>query len=289
MPHASYDAEFPNPHGIPNTDTVCIYAGGDTPHVWTTAEIAEQPERYRVPIWVRDNPQGAANADADCWNLALWLNAHAVPKGISIMLDLEGAVDPAYVAEFGKVMNANGYFVLPYGEGHSLFSNPEVNGYWLSYPAPGPTIDPRCVAQQWGFDGAYDLSLILDSVALWDTQPTPTPTPFTGPDRLLRGSKLSEGQNLASPNGRYGLVMQTDGNLVIYDGHKPLKAWGTTNAYGPLFLELQAADGNLVQYLWNGHPVWSPNKTPGAYLVMQNDGNLVLYTANNFALWSSMT
>ena len=48
----------------PLADIVLIYAGGDTPHPWTTAEILAMPNRYRWPCWVRSNPR-AVNAAAD--------------------------------------------------------------------------------------------------------------------------------------------------------------------------------------------------------------------------------
>ena len=39
-------------------------------------------------------------------------------------------------------------------------------------------------------------------------------------DKLNVGDKLTAGQNLTSPNGKYTLTMQPDGNLVMYDAGK---------------------------------------------------------------------
>src|SRR5439155_550578 len=65
----------------------------------------------------------------------------------------------------------------------------------------------------------------------------------TLPSRLYAYHQLAGSQSLRSPNGRYVLSMQTDGNLVLY------------------------ADG---QALWAS---WTQNN-PGAWVVMQGDGNL---------------
>jgi hypothetical protein len=54
------------------------------------------------------------------------------------------------------------------------------------------------------------------------------------------------------------LAMQTDGNLVIYNGTTPVWASGT---YG----------------------------RPGAYLVAQWDGNMVMYPPNGAAMWATNT
>lgn len=75
-----------------------------------------------------------------------------------------------------------------------------------------------------------------------------------------------------SPNRAYILIMQGDGNLVLYKavGQNPVPAPGAVM--------------NVV-------PLWASNTTgQGAeYFAVQNDGNLVIYTANNKPVWSSGT
>ena len=77
-----------------------------------------------------------------------------------------------------------------------------------------------------------------------------------GSDRLHPGGSLAADQYIASPDHRYRLVMQSDGNLVDY------------------------ADGTAV---------WSTGTfgNPGARVVMRPDGNLVLYAPGNRAVWNS--
>ncbi len=94
---------------------------------------------------------------------------------------------------------------------------------------------------------------------------------------------------LSSGNGKYRLVLQTDGNLVLYSGNKAV--WHSrTYGKGSSRLVLQS-DGNLVLYRSDGRALWHTrtNGKPANRLVLQSDGNLVLYTATNKALWNTRT
>lgn len=178
-----YDAAYPNPHGIPGTQVVCIYIGGDTPHVWTDAEIAEQPEQYRLPIFVRSNPT-QCDPHVDAAAAIAWLAAHAVPAGSAVSLDLETAIDAAYVSAFEALLTAAGYPVLPYGSASTLFSNPQGGGYFVAAPgATGLYAHAGVVATQYAYDGSYDLSFFADSLTLWQhpNAPTPEPAPVPAP------------------------------------------------------------------------------------------------------------
>lgn len=81
---------------------------------------------------------------------------------------------------------------------------------------------------------------------------------YKGSDTLPAESTLGCDQKLASTNGLYELVMQGDGNLVIYDFfRKPL--WSSkTNGKGGKKLAMQS-DGNLVIYTQENKPVWASN------------------------------
>lgn len=74
-------------------------------------------------------------------------------------------------------------------------------------------------------------------------------------DYLLAGEELRNGAYINSPNGRYSLIMQTDGSLVMYRN-----------------------DGTIR---------YSMEKR-GTYAIMQPDGNFVQY-ANTTALWHTGT
>ncbi|TPG33753.1 LysM peptidoglycan-binding domain-containing protein [Mycolicibacterium hodleri] len=106
-------------------------------------------------------------------------------------------------------------------------------------------------------------------------------------DRLQNGDKLEVGQSLTSQNGAYKLILQDDGNLVLYAGDDSV--WSTgTNGKNVVRAEVQT-DGNFVLYTPDD-PVWA-SQTKGAKdvrLILQDDRNLVLYGFDGPA-WSSDT
>jgi peptidoglycan/xylan/chitin deacetylase (PgdA/CDA1 family) len=107
-------------------------------------------------------------------------------------------------------------------------------------------------------------------------------------DRLLAGQRLLAGRQLVSSGGRYRLVMQGDGNLVLYGPVGSL--WSSRTFVSGTQLVLQG-DGNLVAYAPDGRAVWN-SRTPGSgavRLVVQADGNVVLYRSNGTAVWSTRT
>lgn len=107
-------------------------------------------------------------------------------------------------------------------------------------------------------------------------------------DRLNPGERLLPGQRLT--NGPYNLIMQNDGNLVLYLDRRPLWASGTDGI--AVRDAIMQNDGNLVLYRHNGQPVWASNTAgrPGAYLQLQSDGNLVIYwTPPVQPIWATHT
>jgi subtilisin family serine protease len=112
---------------------------------------------------------------------------------------------------------------------------------------------------------------------LFVAHPTP-PAPAPGPDHLIRGQALTAGQQLVSGNGLYRLVMQGDGNLVLYNQiNQALWHLGTFGNPGA-FLVFQG-DGNVVLYRANGTPLWQTVSygTAANNFLVQNDSNIVLY------------
>jgi hypothetical protein len=113
---------------------------------------------------------------------------------------------------------------------------------------------------------------------------------YYGSDRLYNGQTLTSGNYIRSADSRYALLMQTDGNLIMYGpGYHVL--WGSGTGGNPgAYLGLQS-DGNMVVYSSSGHALWASN-TGGqslSYLVMQTDGNLVAYNTSNAAIWATGT
>lgn len=106
-------------------------------------------------------------------------------------------------------------------------------------------------------------------------------------DTLGQNEKLKVSEELKSTNGRYTLVLQTDGNLVAYDSQG--KALWSSNTVGSGAIEcVMQSDGNLLLNDRNGRVVWATYthgyKNPR--LVMQEDGNLVIYNERGLAVWA---
>lgn len=104
---------------------------------------------------------------------------------------------------------------------------------------------------------------------------------------------LTANQALFSPNQRWELIYQGDGNLVLYNRnatavHEPRGAkWNSKTCGTSPGRCVMQTDGNLVIYDATGVARWD-SKTygnPNAWLNLQDDGNLVVYTQNNRPLW----
>jgi len=124
---------------------------------------------------------------------------------------------------------------------------------------------------------------------------TTSPAPATSPTPSPAGCGVYEGttileanQSLVSCDGRFDLVMQGDGNLVLYQAGWALwhtETHGQTGAWAAL-----QDDGNLVVYSAWDTPLWSSetNGYWGAALAVQDDGNMVIYDGWT-AVWSTGT
>ena len=113
------------------------------------------------------------------------------------------------------------------------------------------------------------------------------------PDHGINGEQvLLQGQARNSADGRFVLVFQEDGNLVLYRTGTGQALWATnTNGRQGSSLFMQS-DGNLVLYDPQFRGLWSSgtNGVPGAGLSIQSDGNLVIYdNRNGQAVWASNT
>lgn len=144
----------------------------------------------------------------------------------------------------------------------------------------------------WPEPGAESLSLMTTGPGQWRlTELDGTVSDFSSdraPGVLQSGQRLNAGEQIVSANGGYSLVMQGDGNAVVY-GRAQALWWTGTTTFGT-YLVLQA-DGNLVAHNPNGSVAWNSGTwdSPGARLVMQDDGNLVLYRADGSPRWWTNT
>jgi len=111
-------------------------------------------------------------------------------------------------------------------------------------------------------------------------------------DKLQQNGQLNVNDQLVSGNGRVRLVLQGDGNLVLYRTDDGRALWASNTAGKPVASTVMQGDGNFVAYGSGGHPYWASNTGghSGSWLILQDDGNLVIYDgASNKALWASST
>ncbi len=124
----------------------------------------------------------------------------------------------------------------------------------------------------------------------------PAPPPPTGPapsgcGTLTANTQLLRGQQKTSCDGRVTLAHQGDGNVVVYDAARNGRAvWSTgTNGRATTTLVMQG-DGNFVLYN-GGTALWSSGThgRPGSSVAVQNDGNVVVYAPGPRAIWATGT
>lgn len=82
-----------------------------------------------------------------------------------------------------------------------------------------------------------------------------------------------------SCKGCFKLILQDDGNLVVYTTVNPIQAIWATNTRGKGGVQLcMQFDGNLVLYTADKVAIWSTSTYyPGAYAEMQSDGQLAIW------------
>jgi len=196
---------------------------------------------------------------------------------------------------YWAVMQGDGNFVVyDSANGQALWSTgTSTPGSYIVMQGDGNLVvySPGGVAQwssgTWDNWGVYasmqgDSNFVLygpSGRALWDYG---SGLLGTSVSTLYAGQTLSAGQELWSPNGAYEVVMQGDGNLVLY--HNGSALWATYSS-GNNHLSMQT-DGNLVVYNSSDVAQWSSG-TSGSnfYAVIQADSNFVIYSPSNGAQW----
>jgi hypothetical protein len=200
--------------------------------------------------------------------------------------------DPIWAT--GTTGNSGAYLRLQANDGNLVESNQAGTAALWSTGTSG-TPNPALIL---GDDG--NLVLYANGTgggtptAVWSSDtaaipPITTCAAGTAPSVLRSNQVLASGGCLRSANGQYELVMQTDGNLVLYYTVTSDVLWATGTVGNPgAYLRLQSTDGNLVLSNQTGTTaLWSTGIiAPRPNLTLQNDGNLVL-TANNEQFGSS--
>jgi hypothetical protein len=123
----------------------------------------------------------------------------------------------------------------------------------------------------------------------WFAQP-PTAATFRGVDnwRLAGNTALLDGDFVQW--GKAQLIMQSDGNLVIYDENGKSR-WASGSNGHPGAIAYFQTDGNFVVYDYDGTPLkWSGTCCHSGWnLHVQEDGNMVIYAPTWVHKWSTRT
>jgi hypothetical protein len=108
---------------------------------------------------------------------------------------------------------------------------------------------------------------------------------------LNPGEQLGVNGLIKADNGKTHLIMQGDGNLVLYRDDNGAALWSSQTDGKQVTHAVMQDDGNFVAYGDNGDAYWATgtDNHPGSYVALQDDGNLVVYSQNNTALWASAT
>lgn len=170
---AMWDASnLPDPQ--PTTPAAAFYVGGDTPHVYTDAQVAAIRARYGLPIWTGYDFQHDGNLEAE--KVIMWLHAHGWKPGTLVAVDTEELVIPDFLAAFNAQITSAGWRVLHYESKVAIAGNPPTSGGkwtadWTGIPhlRPGDTAT-QYVPDKW-LGAPYDLSLILASAPLHELNP----------------------------------------------------------------------------------------------------------------------
>lgn len=97
-------------------------------------------------------------------------------------------------------------------------------------------------------------------------------------------------QQLSTPDRKSFLVLQQDGNLVLYNPQKQAIWASNTDGKNVVKLNMQP-DGNLVLYTADNKAIWASNTDTGiqSFLTIQQDRNIVLYRENGSIGWTTNT
>lgn len=139
-----------------------------------------------------------------------------------------------------------------------------------------------------GLEHVVDTSNLMDDgEQLYDSQSNTALQSSFSIERPTEFVEIIAGHSVSSPDGEFDLVMQTDGNLVMYDASST-PVWHSQTAGQAATRAVMQADGNFVVY--NGStPIWNTetNGNPGAKVHLFSSGLLTVVDSNGNSLWRS--
>jgi hypothetical protein len=150
--------------------------------------------------------------------------------------------------------------------------------------------DPRCLCENIGLE-FFDEQFSDSDYKI--AQLANTPCSLTVKQRqssLYQGGQMNINETRWSPNGRYVLTLQPDGNLMINRKPSNKVIWSSkTQGRGVVKAAMQF-DGNFVLYTKDNVARWHTGTDikPANHLLLQDDGNLVIYSMGSpTSMWAS--
>lgn len=139
------------------------------------------------------------------------------------------------------------------------------------------------------------LGFVREQAAAWGvalTAPEAPPTPPAGCGLFAIDEQLGPDSSKVSCDGRFHLIHQGDGNVVLYQvvGAGLRALWASRTAGRISTSLVMQPDGNLVLY-GPGTALFhtSTHGHPGAVGYVQDDGNFVIYGPGGVPLWATGT
>lgn len=175
---------------------------------------------------------------------------------------------------YKKVWDAgvdNIYQLVAQTDGNLVAYTPSGNPAWVVNGSTGSALTLNDSSLTYGGGS---------SSVVWQKNPLTENTEPKG--SLATDDTLFRGQQMWSKGGRYLLVFQNDGNLVLYGSNSVRWAINISRGYRLI----QQGDGNLVVYDSYNIPMWATNRSgPEATTYIQDDGNIVTY-GNKGVVWA---
>ena len=122
----------------------------------------------------------------------------------------------------------------------------------------------------------------------WNSQTRQAISTSTSTNSISSGQSMQIGNHIDSSNTTYMLILQSDGNLVLYNS-SGFALWSSHTNGKPISRASLQSDGNFVLYGTDGKAYWSTRTASKGYsiLMVQDDGKLVLYDAYSHPSWSA--
>ncbi len=217
-----------------------------------------------------------------------------LPGDYQVKAGCDAQWDPACPATVLKKGDDGKYTLMVKLPAGSYEFKVAMNGGWtVNYGSGGKLDGPN-----------YPLKLAADSAVTFVYDPAThivsvsTKAAAIPKSVLIATGALPAGGQLLSDNKLYRFEVLANGELVLsyYDNFTSKILWSSKSKGDPDALVMQD-DGNLVLYGKNGTVLWATEKTgkQGDYfLLLQNDGNLVVYKGINGSpnvtpIWSTGT